>query len=146
VITTLSCSTGEVIDLEARQATITVAAGEQVTCTFTNRAPRISVMLDAVPNTPQDFSFEGCQVGSSDACGPFLLDDDGTSSGLPRLRIWPGLALGTYEVTMAAVPGWTVSDISCTPAETADLVARSVTITLTAGEDVDCTFRVVPTT
>src|SRR6185436_18491177 len=53
---------------------IAVAAGETVTCTFTNaKRGRIVVVKDAVPNDAQDFAFT---AGGGLSPGSFSLDDD----------------------------------------------------------------------
>lgn len=130
------CDTGEVIDLDARRATITLGQGEHATCTFTNTSAAIRVVLDARPDSAQDVAFTGCgPLG----CGAFLLDDD-TDGTLPSRAGSAGLAPGTYTITAAAVPAWLVTSLSCDTGEVVDLVARRATVTLTAGEQTTCTF------
>ena len=135
-LTSLTCDTGETIDLGARRATITLTAGEHVTCTFTNGSTSITVVQDSSPDDGRDFGFTGC-LGSG--CGTFSLDDDRDGT-VPRRVTGSALAPGTYTVTQAAVPGWDLTSLTCDTGETIDLGARRATITLTAGEHVTCTF------
>ncbi len=132
----LSCDTGETVDLTTRRATISLSSDEHVTCTFTHTSTGITVRQDSAPDDGQDFSFTGC-LGAG--CGSFVLDDDGDGA-LGREVTATGLAPGTYTVTQRAVPGWALTGLSCDTGEVVDLTARRVTITLTAGEHVTCTF------
>lgn len=97
----------------------------------------VSVTLDAVPDSPQDFVFSGCHGG----CGTWLADDDDDPT-LDRSRSGSGMAPGTYTITQEAVPGWTVTAIECNTGEQIALEARRVTIELGANEQVRCTFTV----
>ena len=135
-LTSLTCDTGETVDLSARRATIALTAGEHVTCTFTNGSTSITVVQDSTPDDGRDFRFTGC-LGSG--CGTFTLDDDRDTT-LPRQVHGVGLEPGNYTITQGAVPGWELTSLTCDTGETVDLSARRATITLTAGEHVTCTF------
>lgn len=135
-LSALSCTTEETIDLAHRRVTIDLAAGEHVRCTFTNSSTAITIVEDASPDSPQDFSFTGC-LGTG--CGTFVLDDD-PGSVTPRRLSGTGLAPGTYTLTQAAAANWSLSALSCDTGETVDLSGRRATVTLTAGERVTCTF------
>lgn len=102
-------------------------------------ANSITVVLDTLIDTGQDFGFTGC--AAPNACGPFALDHD-DDPALPSVVSGASLAVGTYTVTGASVPGWTVTAISCDSGGTVDLPARKVTIQLGAEDDVTCTFSV----
>lgn len=132
----LACDTGEAVDLATRRATVTLAEGEHTTCTFTLTSAAISVVLDARPDSGQDVAFTGC---SPSGCGPVVLDDDGDAT-LPSRVTVAGLTPGTYTITMASVPGWLLTSLSCSTGEVIDLVARKATVTLTSGEHAVCTF------
>lgn len=137
-LASLVCDTGETVDLGARRATITLGADEQVTCTFANATTGLTVVLDAAPDSAQDFTFTGCQgVG----CGQFVLDDD-ADPARPRSVTGVAMAPGTYTVTQAVVPGWSLQGLSCDTGESVDLANRRVTISLAAGEFATCTFTV----
>ncbi len=68
----------------------------------------ITVVKDADPAQGRDFAFDG-------DLGPFLLDDavpdDG--DGVGDTAWFPGLTLGSYEVSETLPPGWQILDIAC---------------------------------
>ena len=75
---------------------IDVAAGENVTCTFTNRKRgSVVVVEDSSPNDPQDFSFTA-GGGLSPASFPLDDDADGTLSNTRTFDDVP--AGGGYSV------------------------------------------------
>ena len=135
-LSAIACDTGEAVSLADRRVTITLAEHEQVTCTFTDRSPSITIIENATPDGPQDFAFTGCQGAG---CSQFVLDDD-PGPAHPRSVSGAGLAPGTYTITQAAVPGWSLTSLTCDTGESVDLAARRVTITLAADEHVTCTF------
>ena len=139
-LTTLTCNNGETVDLANRRATISLEAGDATVCTFTNRAPGITIVLDAQPDSGTDVPFNGC---SSSVCAPFTLDDDANAT-LPRSVAHGPLPPGTYTVSQGAVSGLRLSSLTCDTGETVDLAGRSVTIDLSAGERTTCTFVEVP--
>ncbi|HMQ25694.1 MAG TPA: S8 family serine peptidase, partial [Acidimicrobiales bacterium] len=132
----LSCDTGETIDLSARRATIDLGVGERVTCTFVNRQTRLSVSVDADPADGHDFAFTGC---GPRGCGPFSLDDDDDPALADRVDV-TGLEPGTYSVSLAGHPDWTLLDLSCTTGESVDLASGTATIELVEGEQTKCTY------
>lgn len=100
----------------------------------------ITIVQDSIADSGQDFTYTGC-LGSG--CGHFVLDDDGDGDGdstLPSTVYAAGLAPGTYTVTQSPTSGWTLTGLACDTGETVDLAQRRVTITLTVGEAVTCTF------
>lgn len=134
----ISCNTNEVIDVANGRVTITLTNAENVTCTFTNRAPAIQISENAVPDDPQAFGFTGC---SSGGCGPFSLDDG--PGPLSREVVATGLATGTVTITQDAVPGWDLVSVSCGgyPVHaTTDPVHRRATLSLQATDSAVCTF------
>ena len=100
---------------------VTLNSGDNVTCTFTNTAfGSVTVVKDAVADTPadqgQDFSFFG-------SFGFFALDDD-TDATLANNQSFDELLPGQYTVFEAlGLPGWALSQLSCTPGGTVDLAA-----------------------
>ncbi len=102
-------------------------------------ANSITVVLDTLIDTGQDFGFTGC--AAPNACGPFALDHD-DDPALSSSVSGASLPAGAYTVTGASVPGWTVTAISCDSGGTVDLPARKVTIQLGAEDDITCTFSV----
>ncbi len=135
---TLACTSGET-DVGQRRAVVALAAGEQVTCTFTLRLTSLTVVVDSQPDDAQDFAFTRCGAGS---CAGVTLDDD-TDATLPSSAALTGAAAGTYTLTQDTLPtGWAVTAITCTTTESVDVTARRVTVDLAPGEQTTCTFVV----
>jgi sugar lactone lactonase YvrE len=113
---------------------IDVAAGETVTCTFTNvKRTRLIVKQDALPDDPQDFDFT---TGGGLSPASFQLDDDGNdSNALSSTRLFDNLApASNYSVAQSTPPGWSAPDATCSD-------GSSVThIAISPGEVVTCTF------
>jgi len=113
-------------------ANIGVAPGEDITCTFTeHKRGRIEVILDAVPDDPQDFSFTtagGLPVAS------FTLDDDSDGT-LPNTFTIDDVPAGTgYSVAETVPAGWSQGSATC------DDGSPVSDIDLSPGETVTCTF------
>ena len=143
-LSNLSCSSGGVADLATRTATIDVAVGDHVNCTFTNRdRGSITILKDANPNGPQDFGFTTTGGGLP---GSFSLDDDFNDAALPNSVTFNDLAPGSYSVTENALAGWALTSLDCVGGGLVDVPARTATITLTPGADVFCTFTNSATT
>ncbi|MCB9372333.1 MAG: hypothetical protein H6518_06085 [Microthrixaceae bacterium] len=136
-LTSLTCSTGETVDLAARRVTIDLGPTEVVTCTFTNVTQSLTIVHDTEPDSPQDFGYTSC-LGSG--CGQFVLDDDDDPT-LPSSITGEGLAPGTYTVTQDPIGDHDLTSLTCSPTEATNLVTRTATVTITAGEHVVCTFR-----
>jgi hypothetical protein len=141
-LASISCtpSSGTSTNLSGGTATITLAAGDNIVCTFVNTKPAtgsITIVKDAQPNDGQDFAFTPSQA----TMPQFLLDDDSDST-LSNMKTYSGLPAGTYAFTETQVPGWTLSSISCTPSSgtSTNLTAATATIVLAAGDNIVCTF------
>lgn len=137
----LSCSTsaGVTKDTANRRVTIALTAGQNVTCTFTNESPSITIVQDTSPDDTRDFGYTGC-LGSG--CGTFALDDD-TDPTLPDTVTAGGLALGTYTITQSPDSLWSLSSLTCNSSSgvTIDKGLRRVTIVLSsASTHPTCTF------
>ncbi|WP_159065964.1 DUF7933 domain-containing protein [Deinococcus ficus] len=102
-----------------------------------DRTARLTIIQNSMPDAAQDFVFTTTGTGLSG----FTLDDD-TDPALSATRTFTGLNAGTYTVTQATVAGWPLTQLTCTPSGSAtiDRTSRKVTVTLTAGADVTCTF------
>jgi hypothetical protein len=105
----------------------------------------ITIIKDAVPNDPQDFSFS-TTGGLSPAT--FMLDDDSNGT-LSNTQLFSMLTnFTTYTVTEAAVSHWTLSfgNPVCSVSspnggsQTGNAGTRVLTINLKEGENVTCTF------
>ena len=136
-LTGLGCDSANTSpDVPTATVSITLAAGDAVTCTFTNTEQAhgsITVAKNASPDSEQDFSFFG-------PTGPFMLDDD-VDAALPNSMTFDGLVAGQYFVgEVLGTPNWDLTGITCTPGATVDLVQGVALVDLVAGADVTCTF------
>lgn len=110
--------------------TITLAAGENKTCTITNTAyGTLTIIKDAIPNGAQDFSFITSGAGLSN----FSLDDDSDPT-LSNTKTFNHLMPGIYGVSENSVSGWDLTNTTCNDQS---LVSA---INVSAGETVTCTF------
>ena len=126
-------------DMSSRTATVIVAAGETVTCTFTNAEQGVSVgsiiiEKSTTPATGTGFAFVDNIPGSS---GSFSLDHGGTKK-------FSDIAPGTYKVTETAKDGWMLKNILCSDPDggsVSSVPSSIATIDLDAGETVHCVFQ-----
>ncbi|MDQ3123409.1 MAG: hypothetical protein M3Q14_01865 [bacterium] len=125
--------------------TVSLAEGEDVTCTFTNvenvvvpDTGTITIIKDAVPNDEQDFGFTTTGTGMS----AFSLDDDGETSVRSHTKVFSDLDTGVYSVTESEVDDWKLDSITCSggASVTTNMQMRKVTINLGADENITCTF------
>jgi uncharacterized repeat protein (TIGR01451 family) len=105
----------------------------------------LTIVKNAAPKDSQDFSFHAFGPNSGSIM-PFLLDDDAGAAGanavLSNSKTFPTLATGSYSVSEDLTAGWTVSNVACLPANSAtvDLPNRALTVNVTAGANITCTF------
>jgi hypothetical protein len=95
----------------------------------------ITIVLDAVPDDPQDFAFTTTGFGLS----PFSLDDDFDPT-MTNVRTFGELLGGTYTVAEAGTPGFDLTSLTCTAGGSGNTSTRTATITLAPGANVTCTF------
>jgi uncharacterized repeat protein (TIGR01451 family) len=108
----------------------------------------ITIVKNAVPNDPQDFSFTS--TGGLTPANPILDDDAGAGdSATPNSQAYNGIEnFTTYTFTEASVPDWvlTFGDPVCTVttpnggSQSGNLGTRTLTVNLAEGENVTCTF------
>ena len=112
---------------------ISVDPGEFVTCTFVNQQVRkLRVRQQTQPDDPQDFSFSASGAGVPPN---FQLDDDGNDSNeLPSTVEFSGLGPGPYSLSQGAVPGYDLTDATCSDGSPISA------IDIAPGETVECTF------
>ncbi|MDX1747534.1 MAG: hypothetical protein R3324_16490, partial [Halobacteriales archaeon] len=127
-LTSIECrdaSTSSITD----GVSITLEAGEDVTCTFNNREDSsITVVKKTVPaGSSEVFTFDPGDLG----------DDFGLSDG--ESKTFDTLAPGTYGVDEDVPAGWDLIDITCDD-DDATTDSTGFSIALEAGEDVECTF------
>lgn len=96
--------------------------------------PRGSIRIaqETEPSDSQDFTFSG-------DLGAFTLDDD-TNPTRWTDKTFLNVPIGTYTITQAAVPGWTLTALDCDAPSEVDLASRTATIDLQPNTNVDCTF------
>ncbi|MBN2386849.1 MAG: hypothetical protein JXB85_07490, partial [Anaerolineales bacterium] len=132
----LSCSDGSPVNLGSRAATIHLASNEIVTCTFINASQgTVTIMKDSLPDDPQNFTFSG-------SLGAFTLDDD-ANPNYDNALIFAGLLPGTYTVSEGNLPGWTLTNLTCTDPDggsSGDLGTRTATIDVDLNETILCIF------
>ncbi|HSL44287.1 MAG TPA: hypothetical protein VK897_12695, partial [Anaerolineales bacterium] len=137
-LTGLSCSdpSGAPV-IAGNKATINLAAGETVNCTFTNtKRGKITIVKAAVPNDAQDFAF----TSTISTAANFLLDDDSNAT-LQNSKTVANLVPGAYSVSEGAVAGWDLTGLTCNDTNgTTNLGTRTANIALDPGEEVTCTF------
>lgn len=134
-LTNLVCvdpTTNSSVNVGTGVATINLAAGESVTCTYTNtlQTGHIIVVKDAVPNDAQDFSFTNNFANGNPS--PFSLDDDADAT-LSNTRD-SVVNAGTYSVSEGAVAGWSQTSATCSDGSPVNAIVVS------PGETVTCTF------
>lgn len=99
----------------------------------------ITIVKDAQPDDPQDFSFSG-------DLGTFTLDDANPddNDGVPNSVTFSDLDPGTFDVTETLPAGWNLGAIVCDGdldgGSTVDLANETVSIDLDAREEIACTF------
>jgi hypothetical protein len=103
---------------------------------FGNRqGSSITIVKDANPNDPQDFTFDG-------TLGYFPLDDD-SDPGLPNFRTFSNVPPGAYMVLEYVPSSWYPDGPTCTGdnGNTIVIDRTRVQIVLDPGENITCTFR-----
>jgi len=105
---------------------IDLAAGEVVTCTFTNTKQAQVVVRKVMVGGTDTFDFTGTPSGSISQSG-------GTISA--------SVAPGQYVSTEPAKPGWALTSVTCDDAGSSGSVEnRQASFDVSAGETVTCTF------
>jgi hypothetical protein len=128
-LTSLTCSdpnNNSSGDVGTRTATISLQAGETVTCTFRN-TQRGHIIVDKITypsGDPQSFNF--------DASGGAYADFALTDAAAPNDQT---LVPGTYGVAETVPTGWDQTGASCSDGSPVNAIV------LSAGETVTCTFR-----
>jgi hypothetical protein len=97
---------------------------------------RITIALDAQPDSIQNFRFNG-------GLGTFRLDDANPDDGdaYSNRKVFT-VQPNTYTVNQQLPSTWFLTGIACTPSAgaTVNLAARQVTLAVSAGAEVTCTF------
>lgn len=110
--------------------------GESVTCTFVNvKKAQVTITKDAQPNSPNAFIFSTNLTGEQ---GLFSLVDNGKDASLASKSF--AVMPGTYTVQEKTLAGWNLSKIECSKGASIEWHEGALSITVSAGEEVDCTF------
>ena len=131
-VTSIVCDDPAAVpNLADRSATYTLAPGQIVTCTFTNAQVghlHLFKVTDPAGGSPNfEFTEGGAPVGT-------LADGEDVTIDL---------APGNHVVSETPLAGWALTDIQCTDPtgdSTTDVPNHEVSLNITAGETVDCTF------
>ncbi len=138
-----------------RTAEITVAAGDDITCTFTNtKLATLTIVKQALPQSSTPFSFLtriGVEEGEEDREFTLIDQEDGEEGA--NTEVFDELMPGDYDVTETFTDGWRLTDVACTMNnetygftqntildEADQEIAEKINVALTAGDDVTCTF------
>ena len=128
----IQCDDGDsTVDTGTATATYMVAAGEEVTCTFTNtKGGTIIVEKQTDPDgSTTEFDFDG----------PETFDPTLTDGQTDMLAVVPG----TYTVTETVPANWKLTDITCTDPtgdSSGDTGTATATYEVAAGETITCVF------
>jgi hypothetical protein len=145
-LTNISCvdpTSNTSVNLGTATASINVASGETVTCTFTNtKGASLTIIKVTDPaSDPQDFDFD---LTGSGVPADLDLDTDGGDATLPSQQTFTLSAaqLGAKTITESAVAGWTLTNLVCSgdSESTTNLGTRTATVDIDAGEAVTCTY------
>jgi hypothetical protein len=126
-----------VTSLAAARATINLAAGESVTCTFDDtKLSAITISVVSVGGTGT-FGFNSTNLGANN----FALTTP--ADGVKASRLFTGLSPGTFTVDGLGATGWKLFDVQCVgePGEVYWTISNAhVGINLVHGETLECTY------
>ena len=134
------------INLGAASVTVSLTAGDDITCTFTNIEDAdtvpgsLTIVKDWGEDTGVDTTFTVSENLGVEGNAITLMD----SEGADRMA-FEGIAPATYTFVEGELEGWTLTGILCEGQDSPesidiDLTARSLGVNLQPGETVVCTF------
>ena len=139
-LTALSCTTGGSTVLATGVSTITLPAGGNVTCTYTNtKQAQLRIVKETNPDgNTTDFTFTPTNWNGGST---FTRRDNEAAFASGFLT--PGATVYSTAETVPA--GWALTNRACVYTGTANAktktnITNGVSLTLAAGEDVTCTF------
>lgn len=104
----------------------------------------ITIIKDAVPNDPKDFTFNFGGIGLTTT--QFVLDDDDDPT-ISNTLVKTGLSPNIYDISEQDIAGWTKGAVTCQSNKPWDAqdnggvgVDGRVSFSLISGENVTCTF------
>jgi|GEM_PF-7104518 len=136
LLTAINCTTGGSGDVPSRTATITLAPGATVTCTFVNTKQLGTIVINkAAVGGDDTFNYTASGTGLP---ATFQI----TTSGGSGSQTFANLAGGSYTVTEQTPPtGWDFTSLVCTdPDGGTTVVGQTANIDLDPGETVTCTY------
>ena len=121
----------------ANGVSVNVAAGANITCTFTNtKHATLTVVKEANPEGATSFDFDTSGTGMP---ADIDLVDDGGGAGVGSQTISLNASqLGTKTITETVPSGWTLSTADCDSGDTP--ITNGVSVNVTAGANITCTF------
>ena len=139
-LTGLTCTPAGAATTIGPQATITLAPGGSVVCTYNDKKiplGTIQILKEANPQSDRAFHFSG-----SPPLGDFTLVDNGEDEPPEASRIFTGLQPGTYTINEMVPDGWELTGIACSSEDgvTIDEAEAEVRITIGRGTHVACTY------
>ncbi|MFH0820121.1 MAG: hypothetical protein V1892_03755, partial [bacterium] len=109
----------------AADGTVSLAAGENKTCTITNTRKGSITIKKVTVGGDASFTFTG------DVAGSLSNNQTATAQVVP----------GTYHSTETVLTGWDLTNITCNDSDSSGVISTGVaTFNVAAGEDVTCTF------
>lgn len=128
---------------EGNQITVFVGEEDAVECTFTNVQLGGITINKATSPEESDARFE-FEITNGEREQTFYLDTNEETESISDKRTYAQLPPDTYQITEQNMPeGWTLDDITCDPSESEAITfnENTVTIELSAGDEVSCTFE-----
>ncbi len=140
-LTGLTCTPAGAATTIGPQATITLAPGGSVVCTYNDKKiplGTIQILKEANPQSDREFRFSGSPGPLED----FTLVDNGEDEPPESSRIFTDLPPGTYTVNEMVPDGWELTGIACSSEDgvTIDEAEAEVRITIGRGTSVACTY------
>lgn len=127
-LATIVCNDGSPANIGTRTATIDLAAGESVICTFTNTAEGSITIVKETVGGDGTFSFTG-DLGAFDLT---------TAAGSASTSF--AVSPGSYDITESFSDTFILTDLVCDDGSSTNVDTRTAAIDLAAGESVICTF------
>src|SRR4029079_2812027 len=108
-----------------------------------NNCRKVTIVKNAVPNDPQDFSCTG--AGGAPLTGDFKLDNDGDdTNALSKTKTFELVPPGDYTVTESPVDRWKLTGLTCVEDKvdnsSGDINTGVASIDVQPNENVTCTF------
>ncbi len=135
---TWSCTKG-LVSGDAQSGSVTIAAGDTVTCTITNNdQPAVLRIVKQVKGAAATFAFTATGVGIAPS---FTLTPPGVD--LADTVVFENLPAGVKTITESPTAGYILTDLGCSAQGEASVdpaATSTVSTTLVNGETVTCTF------